>query len=145
MAEFDNSTPFFGEISEPIRPAGVASQSSNSLGYRVYDPDRLVAGKRMEDHLRIAVCYWHSFCWPGSDVFGVGTFDRPWLDAPADASEGAWAPPSPAVAGLAALPAVSPELEDVARGVPPMEPNRKSSGASSLSSSILFAGEYGVH
>jgi xylose isomerase len=34
----------------------------------------------MEDHLRIAVCLWHSFNWPGSDVFGVGTFDRPWLD-----------------------------------------------------------------
>jgi xylose isomerase len=91
MDEFDNSTPFFGEISEPVRPAGVTSQTSNSLGYRVYDPDRLVAGKRMEDHLRIAVCYWHSFCWPGSDVFGVGTFDRPWLDAPADATEAACA------------------------------------------------------
>ncbi len=91
MTEFDNSTPFFGEISDPVRPAGVASQTANSLGYRVYDPDRLVAGKRMEDHLRIAVCYWHSFCWPGSDVFGVGTFDRPWLDAPADATEAACA------------------------------------------------------
>jgi xylose isomerase len=34
----------------------------------------------MEDHLRIAVCYWHSFNWPGSDVFGSGTFDRPWND-----------------------------------------------------------------
>jgi xylose isomerase len=34
----------------------------------------------MEDHLRIAVCLWHGFNWPGSDVFGVGTFDRPWLD-----------------------------------------------------------------
>jgi xylose isomerase len=33
----------------------------------------------MEDQLRIAVCYWHSFTWPGSDVFGAGTFDRPWL------------------------------------------------------------------
>lgn len=33
----------------------------------------------MEDHLRIAVCYWHSFNWPGSDIFGAGTFDRPWL------------------------------------------------------------------
>jgi xylose isomerase len=39
----------------------------------------MVLGKRMEDHLRIAVCLWHSFAWPGSDVFGVGTFDRPWL------------------------------------------------------------------
>jgi xylose isomerase len=33
----------------------------------------------MREHLRIAVCYWHSFCWPGSDVFGEGTFDRPWF------------------------------------------------------------------
>jgi xylose isomerase len=38
----------------------------------------------MEDHLRMAVCYWHSFNWPGSDVFGAGTFDRPWLDSTAD-------------------------------------------------------------
>ena len=37
----------------------------------------------MEDHLRIAVCLWHSFNWPGSDVFGAGTFDRPWLAATA--------------------------------------------------------------
>ncbi len=53
--------------------------SSNDLAYEVYDPDRLVLGKRMEDHLRVAVCYWHSFNWPGNDVFGAGTFDRPWL------------------------------------------------------------------
>lgn len=91
MAEFASSTPFFGEVAELVRPAGVASQTTNNLSYRVYDPDRLIAGKRMEDHLRIAVCYWHSFCWPGSDVFGVGTFDRPWLDAPADATEAACA------------------------------------------------------
>jgi xylose isomerase len=50
------------------------------LAYRVYQPDRMILGKRMEDHLRIAVCYWHSFNWPGNDVFGAGTFDRPWLE-----------------------------------------------------------------
>jgi xylose isomerase len=44
----------------------------------------MVLGKRMEDHLRIAVCLWHSFNWPGSDVFGMGTFDRPWLDPRAE-------------------------------------------------------------
>jgi xylose isomerase len=44
----------------------------------------MVLGKSMADHLRIAVCYWHSFNWPGSDVFGVGTFDRPWLDSRLD-------------------------------------------------------------
>ena len=34
----------------------------------------------MEDHLRFAVCYWHSFCWPGSDPFGGQTFERPWME-----------------------------------------------------------------
>ncbi len=35
-------------------------------------------GKRMEDHLRFAVAYWHSFAWPGGDPFGGQTFERPW-------------------------------------------------------------------
>ncbi len=73
---------FFPEVPEPIEFCG--TDGSSSLHYRVYDPDRLVAGKRMEDHLRIAVCYWHSFNWPGSDVFGAGTFDRPWLEPGAE-------------------------------------------------------------
>ena len=69
---------FFPEVTGPIPFGGL--DATDSLAYRVYDPDRVVLGKRMEDHLRIAVCLWHSFAWPGSDVFGVGTFDRPWLD-----------------------------------------------------------------
>ena len=48
------------------------------FGYRWYDPDRLVLGKRMEDHLRFAVCWWHSFVWSGSDPFGDDSFLRPW-------------------------------------------------------------------
>jgi xylose isomerase len=58
--------------------------SDDPLTFKVYQPDRVVLGKRMEDHLRIAVCLWHSFNWPGSDVFGSGTFDRPWLTAGGD-------------------------------------------------------------
>ena len=76
MTAFENSAPFFTQVIEPLRTASLDAHK-DGLAYRVYDPDRMVAGKRMEDHLRIAVCYWHSFCWPGSDVFGVGTFDRP--------------------------------------------------------------------
>ncbi len=68
---------FFGDVTGPIGFGGL--ESADPLSYKVYDPDRMVLGKRMEDHLRIAVCYWHSFNWPGSDVFGSGTFDRPWL------------------------------------------------------------------
>jgi xylose isomerase len=67
---------FFSDVTEPVRFEGL--DSANPFAFKVYDPDRIVLGKRMEDHLRIAVCLWHSFAWPGSDVFGVGTFDRPW-------------------------------------------------------------------
>jgi xylose isomerase len=61
---------------EPVRYGGVAS--SAALAFRHYDASRLVLGKRMDEHLRLAVCYWHSFVWPGSDMFGSGTFQRPW-------------------------------------------------------------------
>ena len=66
---------YFADI-DPIRYEG--PESNNELAYRWYDKDRIVAGKRMEDHLRFAVCMWHTFCWPGSDIFGAGTFNRPW-------------------------------------------------------------------
>lgn len=72
------SEPFFPQIE---RIAYEGPDSTNDLAFRHYDPDRKVLGKRMEDHLRLAVCYWHTFCWPGSDVFGDGTFERPWLGA----------------------------------------------------------------
>jgi len=69
---------FFAGVPQRIPFGGL--DSTDPLAFKVYQPDRLVLGKRMEDHLRIAVCLWHSFNWPGSDVFGIGTFDRPWLD-----------------------------------------------------------------
>ena len=73
---------FFTEVPGPIPFGG--PESTDPLSFKVYDPDRLVLGKRMEDHLRMAVCYWHSFSWAGSDVFGAGTFQRPWLAGPGD-------------------------------------------------------------
>jgi len=78
---------FFTEVPDRIEFGGVAS--SEPLAFKVYEPDRVVLGKRMEDHLRIAVCLWHSFNWPGSDVFGAGTFDRPWLTATGDPMDAA--------------------------------------------------------
>jgi xylose isomerase len=79
--------PFFSAVPGPISFGGL--DSTDPLSYKVYEPDREVLGKRMEDHLRIAVCLWHSFNWPGSDVFGQGTFDRPWLDPRLDPMVGA--------------------------------------------------------
>ena len=54
--------------------------STNPLAFRHYDENKVVLGKSMKEHLRFAICYWHTFCWPGSDVFGDGTFGRPWED-----------------------------------------------------------------
>lgn len=78
MGDLKGTTAFFTNVSK-VDYEGLGSE--NDLAFKVYDPDRVVLGKRMEEHLRIAVCYWHSFNWPGSDVFGQGTFDRPWLEA----------------------------------------------------------------
>lgn len=67
-------TDFFNDIS-PL----VYAPDSTDLAFRHYNPDEVIAGKRMEDHLRFAVAYWHSFAWPGGDPFGAETFERPWF------------------------------------------------------------------
>ena len=69
---------FFTDVPGRIGFGGIGS--TDPLTYAVYEPDRIVLGKRMEDHLRIGVCLWHSFAWDGRDMFGIGTLDRPWLD-----------------------------------------------------------------
>jgi xylose isomerase len=71
---------FFTSVTGPIRYGG--PDSSDPLSFRVYQPDRVILGKRMEDHLRPGVCFWHSFAWAGFDMFGAGTMDRPWIGTP---------------------------------------------------------------
>jgi xylose isomerase len=67
---------YFNAIAQ-IRFEG--AESKNPLAFKWYDKDRMVMGKSMQDHLRFAVCYWHSYCWNGFDPFGYdGTFERPW-------------------------------------------------------------------
>jgi len=52
--------------------------SDNPLAYRFYDKDRVVLGKKMSEHFKFAVAYWHSFCGVGADPFGAGTQIFPW-------------------------------------------------------------------
>lgn len=59
-------------------------ETDNPLAFRWYDENRIVAGKTMKEHLRFAVCYWHTFCGTGGDPFGAGTKDFPW-NQPTDA------------------------------------------------------------
>jgi xylose isomerase len=67
---------FFTDVTDRIAYEG--PDSDNPLAFRWYDADRVVAGRTMAEHLRFAVCYWHSFNWDGFDIFGAGTMDRPW-------------------------------------------------------------------
>ncbi|WP_371193786.1 xylose isomerase [Glaciecola sp. SC05] len=69
---------YFDSIS-PIEYEG--TDSDNPLAFHHYNPEEIVLGKSMKEHLRFAACYWHNFCWDGADVFGQGTFSRPWLKA----------------------------------------------------------------
>lgn len=75
-------TEFFPDV--PTRIAYGGPGCDDPLAFRWYDAGRVVAGRTMADHLRFAVCYWHSFNWDGFDIFGAGTLDRPWLGTPAD-------------------------------------------------------------
>jgi len=66
----------FYSVSEPVKYEG--PDSRNPLAFRYFDPKRKLLGKTMAEHLRFAVCYWHTLCWPGLDPFGGETFLRPW-------------------------------------------------------------------
>lgn len=55
-------------------------KSKNPLAFRHYNPDEVVEGKTMKDHMRFSVVYWHTFRNPLADPFGMGTAARPWDD-----------------------------------------------------------------
>jgi len=69
------STEFFKDIN---KIAYEGPDSDNALAFHHYDPDEIILGKRMEQHLRFSVAWWHSFAWEGGDPFGGPTLQRPW-------------------------------------------------------------------
>jgi xylose isomerase len=63
---------------KPIQYEGAKSQ--NPLAFKHYNPDEVIEGKTMKEHLRFSVVYWHTMRGSGADMFGVGTMKRPWED-----------------------------------------------------------------
>jgi len=63
-------------------------ESDNPLAFKFYDAEKIIDGKTMEQHLRFAACYWHTFCAKGSDPFGGDTQVFPWDEpkSPMDAA-----------------------------------------------------------
>jgi len=67
---------FFAGISK-IKFEG--PKSKNALSFKHYNADEVIAGKKMADHFRFSVAYWHAFCNGGADQFGVATRQMPWV------------------------------------------------------------------
>ncbi|MDR2630260.1 MAG: xylose isomerase [Spirochaetaceae bacterium] len=65
-------------------------KSDNPLAFKYYDAEKKIGKKKMKDHLRFAIAYWHSFCADGSDPFGAPTHPHPWIvdaKSPMEAAE----------------------------------------------------------
>ena len=75
MSIVTGQTEFFKGIGQ-VKYEG--PKSDNPVAFRWYDEEKVVAGKKMKDHLRFACAYWHSFCGSGADPFGEPTHLFPW-------------------------------------------------------------------
>ena len=51
-------------------------QSKNPLAFKYYDPNRVIMGKKMSEHLPFAMAWWHNLGATGTDMFGSGTADK---------------------------------------------------------------------
>src|SRR5687767_15936630 len=70
--------PYFPNI-KPIKFEG--PDSKNPLAFKHYNAKEKVLGESMAEHLRFAVCYWHTFKNLGADPFGPGTIIREYNNA----------------------------------------------------------------
>ncbi len=52
--------------------------SKNPLAFHYYNPEQVVAGKKMKDWLKFSLAWWHTLCAEGGDQFGGGTKTFPW-------------------------------------------------------------------
>ncbi len=66
---------FFKGI-EKIKYEG--AKSTNPMAFKYYNAEKVVAGKKMKDHLRFAMSYWHTLTGAGNDPFGLPTMERPY-------------------------------------------------------------------
>ena len=51
-------------------------ESKNPLAFKYYNPDQVVLGKKMKEHLPFAMAWWHNLCAAGTDMFGRDTGDK---------------------------------------------------------------------
>ena len=76
MQKMRSSKSWFPKVKKPIPYEGPGSD--NRLAFRHYDPDEVIDGKTLSEHMRFSVAYWHTFRGAGLDPFGSPTIHRPW-------------------------------------------------------------------
>ena len=64
---------FFKNIPE-IKFEG--KDSKNPFAFKYYDPEKVIMGKKMKEHLPFAMAWWHNLCATGVDMFGAGSADK---------------------------------------------------------------------
>ena len=64
--------PFIGKV--PFE----GKESKNVLAFHYYEPERVVAGKKMKDWLRFSMAWWHTLCQASGDQFGGQTRSYEW-------------------------------------------------------------------
>ncbi|MGI6279844.1 MAG: xylose isomerase [Acutalibacteraceae bacterium] len=50
--------------------------SKNPFSFKFYNPERIILGKPMKEHLPFAMAWWHNLCAAGTDMFGKDTCDK---------------------------------------------------------------------
>lgn len=70
-----SSTKYFGSANKVVYEG---KDSTNPLAFKYYNPQEVIGGKTMKEHLRFSIAYWHTFTADGTDVFGSATMQRPW-------------------------------------------------------------------
>ncbi|MFP7331415.1 xylose isomerase [Bacillus subtilis] len=76
MAQSHSSSINYFESANKVVYEG--KDSTNPLAFKYYNPQEVIGGKTMKEHLRFSIAYWHTFTADGTDVFGAGTMQRPW-------------------------------------------------------------------
>jgi len=75
MSYYTGSTEFFPGIGK-ISFEGKSSK--NPMAFKYFEPNKLVAGKPMKEHLKFSMAYWHTLCGDGGDPFGKATHQFGW-------------------------------------------------------------------
>ncbi|WP_016936009.1 xylose isomerase [Bacillus siamensis] len=76
MAQSHSGTAGYFESVNKVIYEG--KDSTNPLAFKYYNPQEVIGGKTMKEHLRFSIAYWHTFTADGTDMFGAATMQRPW-------------------------------------------------------------------